>query len=105
MDIECSKILILKSVDKREIPLQLPNMEKEAVSQVISYLQAKNVTIEKITIDASSAVRKMLCKLHMCKVFTYIHTTYVHTLPNMYIHMYTVYTRYRCVHFHFVKYI
>lgn len=47
MDIECSKILILKSVDKREIPLQLPNMEKEAVSQVISYLQAKNVTIKK----------------------------------------------------------
>ena len=38
MDIACSKILHLESVDKREIPLQSPNMEMEAVSQVISYL-------------------------------------------------------------------
>ena len=87
LDIDCNKILHVESVDKREVSLQSSNMEREAVSRGISYLQAKNIKIEEIITDASSAVRKMLHKLHMYEVFTYVHTT--HTLPSKYIHMHT----------------
>ena len=90
MDIESNSVLHLESVDKCEVLLQSPNIEREAVSQAFSYLQAKNVTIEEIITDASSAVRKMLCKLHMCKVFTYIHTTYMHFHTCTYV--YSIYT-------------
>ena len=42
LDIDSSKILHVENVDKCEVSLQSPNMEREAVSRAIRYIQEKN---------------------------------------------------------------
>ena len=63
MNIDSSTIVHMETVDKRDVSLHFPNMEREAVSQAIKYLQENDVTINEIVTDASSAVRKMLGEL------------------------------------------
>ena len=63
LDIDSGTIVHMETVDKREVSLHSPNMEREAVSRAIKYLQENDVTINEIVTDASSAVRKMLGEL------------------------------------------
>ena len=60
MDIETNKILHMETIDKREVQLQSPNMEREGVVRGISYLHGQDITITELVTDASSSVRKML---------------------------------------------
>ena len=50
----------METVNKREVSLQSPNMERKAVSRAIKQLQDNGVTVRELVTDASSAVRKML---------------------------------------------
>ena len=63
LDIDSSTIVHMETVDKREVSLHSPNMEREAVSRAIKYLQENDVTTNEIVTDASSAIKKMLDEL------------------------------------------
>lgn len=54
----------METLDEREVTLQSPNMEKEAVVQFIKHLRDNHITTGELVTDASSSVRKMLGKLY-----------------------------------------
>ena len=59
MDVSTSKVLHVETIDKREIHLQSPNMEREGVKRALNVLLVKldkSVLIEEIITDASSSV-------------------------------------------------
>ena len=63
MDVSTSKVLHVETIDKREVQLQSPNMEREGVKRALNVLLAKldkSVLIEEIITDASSSVRTTL---------------------------------------------
>ena len=54
-------IVHMEIVDKREVHLQSPNMEREALLRALSFLSTRVKIVEVIT-DASTSVKKLLCK-------------------------------------------
>ena len=66
MDIDTNTIIHEETLDKREVSLHSPNMERKAVCRVIKYLHDNGVTIIELVTDASSSVRKMLGKYTRC---------------------------------------
>lgn len=65
LDIDTDTIIYMETLDKREVALQSPNMEKEAVVQSIKHLHDNhNIIIRELVTDGSSSVRKMLGKLY-----------------------------------------
>lgn len=60
MDNETGQILHVETVDKREVNLQSPNMEREALRRCLQFLTSQNITVTELVTDASSAIRKML---------------------------------------------
>ena len=63
MDVSTSKVLYVETIDKREVQLQSPNMEREGVKRAQNFLLTKldkSVQIEEIITDASSSVRTTL---------------------------------------------
>ena len=63
MDVSTRKVLHVETIDKREVQLQSPNMEREGVKCALNFLLAKldkSVQIEEIITDASSSVRTTL---------------------------------------------
>lgn len=62
MDVESGQIIHSETVDKREVALQSPNMEKEAFVRSLSYLLPRIQCTEIIT-DASSSIRHELGEL------------------------------------------
>ena len=73
MDHDTNKILHVETVDKREVRLQSPNMEREAfmrsMTHILEFLQCPEV----IT-DASSSIRKIIgtFKVYHCCVHTFV---------------------------------
>ena len=67
----------METVDKREVSLQSPNMERKAVSRAIKQLQDNGVTVRELVTDASSVVRKILGMLVFFKKSCLLcHTSY-----------------------------
>ena len=60
MDIDSEKILHTVTVDKREVGLQSPNMEREAMKRALDFIVTCDIAVEELVTDASSSVRKML---------------------------------------------
>ena len=60
MDIDNNTIIHVETVDKHEVSLYSPNVEREAIDHAIAFLQGNDVVIDEITIDASSSVRKLI---------------------------------------------
>ena len=60
MDIESKVIVHTESIDKREVGLRSPNMEKEGFVRSLQYLLPK-IECKEIITDASSSIRKYLC--------------------------------------------
>ena len=60
MDIDSEKILHTVTVDKHEVGLQSPNMEREAMKRAIDFIVKSDIAVEELVTDASSSVRKML---------------------------------------------
>ena len=73
MYIDNNKILHMETIDKREVFLQSPNTEREAVACAICYVQGQGINISELVTDASSSVRKMLgtcvCYLYILYVY------------------------------------
>ena len=63
MDIETGYILHSETVDKREVALQSPNMEKEAFVRSLQFLQT-HISCKEVITDASTSIRKEMGK-HM----------------------------------------
>ena len=63
MDTGTNKILHAETVDKREVHLQSPNMEREGILRALNFLLGKlhgSVTVDEVITDASSSVRTVL---------------------------------------------
>ena len=50
----------MQIVDKREVRLQSPNMEKEAIQRCLEFLMSHNLEVGEIITDASSSIQKLL---------------------------------------------
>ena len=61
MDINTGYILHSETVDKREVALQSPNMEKEAFVRSLQSLQT-HISCTEIITDASTSIRKEMDK-------------------------------------------
>ena len=68
MDIYTDKILHTITVDKQEVALQSPNMEREAMKRALDFIAGCDITVEDLVTDASSSVRKILSISH-CIVY------------------------------------
>ena len=67
MEIESGAILHAETVDKREVDLQSPNMErKKAFIRSMQFLLS-NIKCTEIITDASSSIQKQLGKNHYSK--------------------------------------
>ena len=61
MDVTDNLILQMVTVDKRQVSLRSPNMEREAPKQCLDLLLQADVDIEELVTNASSSVAKLLC--------------------------------------------
>ena len=57
---DTNHILHFENIDKREVALRSPNMEREGMRRCLDFLLAKGLTVEELITDASSSVAKML---------------------------------------------
>ena len=55
-------ILEICTVDKREVDLKSPNMEKKAWSRAMEFLQDKNITVAEMVTDAHVQITAELSK-------------------------------------------
>ena len=63
LDIDTNTIIHAETLDKREVSLQSPIMEKEAVCRAIKYLHDNAITIKELVTDASTSVKKCLVSM------------------------------------------
>jgi len=61
MELDTKFILHTETVDKREVRLQSPNMEKEGFVRSLQFL-SQNIKCKEIITDGSSSIRKELGK-------------------------------------------
>ena len=57
---DTNHILHFENINKREVALRSPNMEREGMQRCLDFLLAKGLTVEELITDASSSVAKML---------------------------------------------
>ena len=63
MDTATNKIVHAETIDKREVHLQSPNMEREGLLRTLGFLLSKlddSVTVDEVITDASTSVRTVL---------------------------------------------
>ena len=63
MDTATNKILHAETIDKREVNLRSPNMEREGLLRALRFLMAKlhdSVIVDEVITDASTSVRTVL---------------------------------------------
>ena len=78
MDTATNKILHAETIDKREVELQSPNMEREGLLRALRFLLAKlhdSVIVDEVITDASSAVRTALgmhCDRCVCRIKQFV---------------------------------
>ena len=68
MDHETNKILHVETVDKREVRLHSPNMEREAFTRSMTHI-LQIVQCPEIITDASSSIRKIIGNLLVCGAY------------------------------------
>ena len=56
MESESNKISHIETIDKREVNLKSPNMEREAFKRSTEYLISRGIKITEVVTDASTAV-------------------------------------------------
>ena len=68
MESEKNQILHFKNIDKREVGLRSPNMEREGMIRCLDFLIAKGMKVEELITDSSTSVAKtlgMITLIHM----------------------------------------
>ena len=63
MDVTDNSIVQMVTVDKRQVSLRSPNMERAALKQCLDLILQADITVEELVTDASSSVAKLLCIL------------------------------------------
>ena len=63
MDVADNSIVQMATVDKRQVSLRSPNMERAALKECLYLVLQAGITIEELVTDASSSVAKLLCML------------------------------------------
>ena len=60
MDSETNQILYFKNIDKREVGLRFPNMEREEMTRCLNFMISKGIKVGKLITNSSSSVAKTL---------------------------------------------
>ena len=63
MESESNVILHFENVDKREVDLQSPNMEREGMIRSLDFLKEKRLKVVELITDSSSSIAKTLGKV------------------------------------------
>ena len=63
MEATDNQILHFENVDKREVALQLPNMERGGMVRCLSFLLSSGMKISEVVTDSSTSVAKTLGNL------------------------------------------
>ena len=61
MDVADNSIVQMVTVDKQQVSLHSPNMERAALKQCLDLVLQADITIEGLVTDASSSVANCLC--------------------------------------------
>jgi len=72
---DTNQILHFENIDKREVGLCSPNMEREGMSRCLNFLITKGLTVEELMTDASSSAAKILGSYNV-----YSHCMHVHNV-------------------------
>jgi len=59
MDISNNAIVYVETIDKREVQLKSPNMEREGLSRALKYLEGK-ISVAEVTTDSSTSVTSLM---------------------------------------------
>ena len=73
-----NQILHFENVDKREVGVHSPNMEREGMVRCLSFLLSSGIKISKVVIDSSTSVVKTLGKF--CVMYVHCFIMYVMAL-------------------------
>ena len=60
MDSETNQILHFENVDKREVGLRSPNMERKGMTRCLDFVISKGIKVGELITDSSSSVAKTL---------------------------------------------
>lgn len=81
MDSQTNKILYMETIDKREVALKSPNMEREGFKKSIDTLITKGIKISEVVTDASTQVTSTVGKFRIIvfiiSTFTLYNNIYV----------------------------
>jgi len=59
MDISNNAIVHVETIDKREVQLKSPNMEREGLSRALKFLEGK-ISVAEVTTDSSTSVTSLM---------------------------------------------
>lgn len=71
MDSETNKIVYMDTVDKRDVALKSPNMEREGFKKSMDTLIRNGVKISEVVTDASTQVISTMGKVCLSSVYAY----------------------------------
>lgn len=60
MDVSTEKVVHCEIVDKREVQLKSPNMERLGLKRALTYLKASSVSVHELVTDASIVIISMM---------------------------------------------
>lgn len=60
MDVETEQVVHCEVVDKREVALRSPNMERLALKRSLEQLKSCSITVDELVIDASIVIISMM---------------------------------------------
>ena len=63
MESESNVILHFENIDKHEVDLQSPNMEREGMIRSLDFLKEKGLKVVELITDSSSSIAKILGKV------------------------------------------
>ena len=63
MESETNQILHFENIDKRQVGLRSPNMEREGMDRCLKFISSKGMNVVELITDSSSSVAKTLGKV------------------------------------------
>ena len=71
MNHSSNEIVHIEVIDKREVGLKSPNMEKLGLIRSLRYLKSQSIGINEVVTDASNVLKATMRELHMYVVHLY----------------------------------
>lgn len=82
MDVDSNKILHFENIDKREVQLRSPNMEREGMIRCLKFLIDNGMQVKELVTDSSTSVAKTLGK-NFCLHYNIIIFSVATQYPNV----------------------